>query len=838
MSINSKSAEEIIRELSQEETVQSTKLSIGTGVIITALINQEVRNKINLMGGRIFLQDIANGSMAAPTVTNQLVVQNVPTLNTLTKTVQLSPAMQSALGNAGSTALAPVTSSEVVTVGGQNALQVTTHGILTKVPWNAVMGAVAVAQGVKLGVDFVEENPELATKISNRVFGTNIDPSEIANIVDNTTVWANIRDGAVFITQDIIEGIRETFMNEGVYSQTGPNNEMVKNVKSGISRTVGINNYKNGAINAAYHYNQLNCWNLEYETGVEVIWVRSLYSYGGQSYYRYWLYGNGNFKADQTYTVAEGRGFSDELPSIEPAPGSLVTYRSCLVNSTNVTKGSWNNSRGSENAPVGNRLYQLPYDLTVIENDTSIGELETARKYFRTGEGTKVVLPKGTVAGTELIPGANYPTVGGSTAVDYPDWWNNRTESYKQYDEDNDEDLHTTWMPVSIFDPATQDDAQQGTFSEENVEDIVTGIDETIEDNPDNNPQTDPQEQEYPNPNPEPSPTLEPITPSPPTVDVSDGESPDPTTPILTTAITSGLSYIYNPTLSETRALGRKLWTLDFIENLKKIFVDPMQAIIGFHILYATPKTGERKNIVLGFYDTEIQSKIVTNQYTTIDCGTIRIGEYFNDARDYETFTSCSIYLPFIGVVDVKADDIINSYTNITYHVDVLTGTCLATVQVTKQNAKAVIYQFVGNCAVTIPLTSGNYTAVVSTLLAVASSAVGGGMAFGAAGAIFGAARSAAVNAHRAKFNVVQSGNLGSNAGAMGIRKPYIIIRRPVTTDAYAYNMQYGYPANKWVLLSNVKDFTRVRSIHLENVPCTDEEKDMIDAALKEGAVF
>lgn len=839
MSINSKSPEEILRELSREETVQSTKLSIGTGLVMTSLIDQSVRNKINLMGGRIFLGQIANGSMAAPTISNQLVVQTAPTLNTLTKTVQLSPAVQSALGNAGSTALAPVTSSEVVSIGGQNALQVTTNGILTKVPWGSVMSAVAVAQGVMLGIDFVETNPELATRISNRVFGTNIDPSEIANIVNNTTVWANIRDGAIFITHDIVECIREIFMNEGVYTQTGNTDLTIKPELDNISEVFYINQYTNGAIHGPYTYNQKVKWILQSTVpNQRYVWVRYLSrTVGGHNYYTYVLVSDNPYRNGKNYTVNEGRGWGDYPITQElQTPNASTQFNPSSSSAAGAAISVYNGSRGGAYSPIGNVTLQLPYNYPIIENGINQNVVEAGLRYLRDGGATVDI---GTpVAGTELIPGATYPTVNGSTAIDYPDWWNNRTESYKQYDKDNDDDLHTTWMPVSIFDPATQDDAQQGTFSEDNVEDIVNGIDETIENNPDNNPQTDPNEQEYPNPNQEPSPTLEPITPTPPTVDVSDGDSPNPTIPILTTAITSGLSYIYNPTLTETRALGRKLWTLNFVENLKKIFVDPMQAIIGFHILYATPKTGERKNIVLGFYDTEVQSKIVTNQYITIDCGTIRIGEYFNDARDYETFTSCSIYLPFIGVVDVKADDIINSYTNITYHVDVLTGTCLATINVAKQNAKAVIYQFVGNCAVTIPLTSGNYTAVVSTLLAVASSAVGGGMSFGSPGAIFGAAKSAATNAHRAKFNVIQSGNLGSNAGAMGIRKPYIIIRRPVTTDAYAYNMQYGYPSNKWVMLSNVKDFTRVRSIHLENVHCTNEEKSILEEVLKVGVIL
>lgn len=790
---------------------------------------------------------------------------------------QLSPGIQSALSNTGraqvgSTALQPVTRMEIVQSTGGQALEVQAKGILTKVPMKAVMRACAAAQGVMLGIDFVESNPELATKISNIILNTNIDPANIASIVENTTVWANVRDGAVFITQDIIDAVRTVFLDEGVYD-TGYSGGYYY----GVAGQLDV--FMTCIVGGRTRTSKLVCENLVitrsspnqkiYLCVQKPTLVFDDYGYpGGRTDLksRVAMYSTASFSVTGMRGTTVNRNGEAPDPTLTswskssyyPGAGSIhsISGVSDTVDQTNVGEDM---SLSIQTVIVDEHLFDGIFTLVAPYPEVNDGNYsakvnEQILAYVVDGDRTNELEPPTAISvpGTKLIDGATYPTEGSSTDVDYPDWWSNKVETISSGDEEGDI-VTTPWLPVNIFQPESdepsdysQASSQDGTVtSDDEMVDIIDGIDESIESDPDASEQTDPQEQVYPNPNPQPSPSTPTITPVTPTVDTSDGESPDPTSPILTTAITSGLAHIYNPTLTEVQAVGRKLWTLDFVENLKKIFVDPMDGIVGFLIIYATPKTGERKNIVLGIYDTEVQSKIVTNQYVTIDCGTIAVDEYFNDARDYSPYTNVSLYLPFIGVVELYADDVINSHVNIQYHVDVLTGTCLATVKVSKGNASAVVYQYPGNCGVQIPLTSMNYSSIITSLFSVGISAVGGA-ALGTAkavgrrlaGAAYGAARAAAINASSSTIDVQQSGSIGSNAGAMGIRNPYFIIRRPVTSDAYAYNIQYGYPANKWVLLENMKGFTRVKSIHLDSLVCTDEEKEMIDSALKEGVVF
>ena len=122
---------------------------------------------------------------------------------------------------------------------------------------------------------------------------------------------------------------------------------------------------------------------------------------------------------------------------------------------------------------------------------------------------------------------------------------------------------------------------------------------------------------------------------------------------------------------------------------------------------------------------------------------------------------------------------------------------------------------------------------MITGLAGVAVSAIAGA-ATGNPIALLGAGASI-LNTH---LDVQHSGSIGSNAGAMGIRKPYLIITRKSAYEAAGYGAFYGYPANKTVVLGICKGFTRVKSIHVEIALSTANEKLEIDTLLREGVII
>ena len=312
---------------------------------------------------------------------------------------------------------------------------------------------------------------------------------------------------------------------------------------------------------------------------------------------------------------------------------------------------------------------------------------------------------------------------------------------------------------------------------------------------------------------------------------------PTPTPPIVFPTFggeANALFTVYNPIVAELNQLAGVLWSNNFIENLIKIFTNnPMDAIISLHMLYATPHTGGRKNIKLGCLDTGIGSTVVDKQYIQVDCGTVRIPEYFGDVRDYVN-SVVDVYLPFVGMRHLKTQDIVGSYVTIKAGIDVFTGTILYTINIRKTSGiDQVMYAFEGNCAVALPLTGADKSRMFSVLGAAATGAAIGGPAGAAVGA-FGSVMNGSQQA-----DIQRSGNFGANSGAMGVKKPYIVVSRNIGYDATNYNQYHGYPANKTVTLSSCSGFTRVLDIKLGSIPdATREEMVEIETLLKQGVIF
>lgn len=330
----------------------------------------------------------------------------------------------------------------------------------------------------------------------------------------------------------------------------------------------------------------------------------------------------------------------------------------------------------------------------------------------------------------------------------------------------------------------------------------------------------------------EPSPLDDPTTPPPDNPDTGSG-STDPI--ILPTGQASSLWAIYNPTQAQVDSFGGWLWSSNFVEQLKKLFNDPMQAIIGIHKVFATPHTGTTQTIVCGYLDSGVPSKVVTSQYTDVDCGSVNLREYFGNVFDYSPFTSVKMFLPFIGIVPLDVAYIMRSTISVKYTVDVLTGACIANITVNRDGAGGVIFTYAGSAIVSYPISSGSYVGVISGALSIAAGIAGtvasGGMTLPAvAGAVSGLSR--------AHTDIQHSGQFSGAAGAMGGKKPYLIIERPQTRIAANIDDYEGKPANATLRIGDCVGFTRVIDAHLSIPNAYASETTEILQLLKEGVII
>ena len=357
---------------------------------------------------------------------------------------------------------------------------------------------------------------------------------------------------------------------------------------------------------------------------------------------------------------------------------------------------------------------------------------------------------------------------------------------------------------------------------------------------------------ETPTPSPEIDPSVDPspkpsVTPVPTPPPPDTGETPIPPLPIIPpiSSQSAGLLHVYNPTTDEINEFGKWLWTTfsgDLIDTIGKLFNNPMDAVIGLHELYCTPITGDETTIKAGFLDSDVTSRLVTKRYVEINCNAIAIPEYWGNYLDYAPYTKVHCYLPFIGIVELNPNDIIGHGVQVVYKVDTYNGSCIAMIITAKNSSESVKYQFSGNCAVEVPITSGMKSALQSALIGAGTCAIGavaGGVVAGAtvSSGVVGAsaAKGASQRGLNSSNSVSHSGSFGSSFGAMGIKKPYFIVERPVQKVVPNYNEKYGYPAHKMVTIGDCSGYLRCRDFEFKSTTATEEEKKLIEDLLQKG---
>lgn len=230
-------------------------------------------------------------------------------------------------------------------------------------------------------------------------------------------------------------------------------------------------------------------------------------------------------------------------------------------------------------------------------------------------------------------------------------------------------------------------------------------------------------------------------TPSPSTATWNKPED-DVTVPDLpnanASAVQAGLVSMFTPTITELQSLGEFLWSdnfiTDFADNIKKLLGDPLDCIISLHLVPVAPSHGSTKETVnFGMVSSGVSMYRISNQYIEYDCGTLQIDNFSGSFMDYSPHTKYQLYLPFIGIEELDADEITGKALGIKYHIDLLTGSCVAFISADD----SLIASYNGQCSNPVPVSGANYSRTIAALLGVVATGVIAGASMGAgAGAV------------------------------------------------------------------------------------------------------
>ena len=273
--------------------------------------------------------------------------------------------------------------------------------------------------------------------------------------------------------------------------------------------------------------------------------------------------------------------------------------------------------------------------------------------------------------------------------------------------------------------------------------------------------------------------------------------------------------------------------------------------VIDCHIVPVAPTTNGTSKIKVGFKTFNYTPAKVTSDYVEFDCGTLEIAEYYQNFLDYEG-TKAKLYLPFIGFVDIKPEWFQSGKLGVTYHFNIIDGSCIAFVIATSSKSKlnnTVVATFGGNCCVHMPITGVNYSSMISGVVGgavgIASNASNmiktnrtdkGTVMSNIEGATGIASNLADVVG--AKPSIEQSNGYNAGMSFMCYRRPYLLIERPVASFSKNYPSEQGLPLNVTKKLGSMKGFTTCTAPVVDNFHCLEEEKEMIKQALIEGTIF
>lgn len=313
-----------------------------------------------------------------------------------------------------------------------------------------------------------------------------------------------------------------------------------------------------------------------------------------------------------------------------------------------------------------------------------------------------------------------------------------------------------------------------------------------------------------------------------------------------------GIYKIFKPSAAQLRAIAAKLWDPTAWDAIKQMFTNPMDALMGLAIVPVNPAANSGENVYLGRYNTEISVPRVTNEYVTVDCGSVVIPKFYGSYLDHDPYTKYTLYLPYIGELDISADEITGRTVSIKYHCNVVTGDTVAIVLIDNRSC----YTAMGNIIRQLPLSQVDFSSVIQTAVEAAATVIqtatsvssglateGVALASGNMGAAMGGyQRAANATAHgvastlnnvaNTKLAYKHAGKIGQGAAQMAVQKPFFTITRPnlslpegIDGARNSSQKRYtGYPANYIDELRNFHGLTIVEEAQLNLLGATDAE--------------
>lgn len=315
-------------------------------------------------------------------------------------------------------------------------------------------------------------------------------------------------------------------------------------------------------------------------------------------------------------------------------------------------------------------------------------------------------------------------------------------------------------------------------------------------------------------------------------------------------AIDFGFISIYNASEADLKALAQWLWSANFTDNINKNYIDPFNNILALVMVNLDLNIADTSQLKIGNTNSLISMHKLSgsDQIQHVDYGWIDVKERWGSFLDYNT--TFTIWLPFIGFRSLKPDDMVDGEINVYYKVDLLTGDAVCYIRTRKNSKRSkslekILYCYNCNVFTQIPISGANYMNYYNQQLQASASGINnyvGSLGKIMSGDIINGVTSlltgqqlAKREYETAKPDYGRGGNLSGNAGAHGVKYPYIIISEAMPQTDSNYNHLHAIPSKLYKKLGDLTGYTIVDEIEISFDCKDDEEKNEIIRLLKNG---
>lgn len=348
-----------------------------------------------------------------------------------------------------------------------------------------------------------------------------------------------------------------------------------------------------------------------------------------------------------------------------------------------------------------------------------------------------------------------------------------------------------------------------------------------------------------------------------------------------------GIMRVYSMDSSQLQAFGTALWSTNVLTAMKTMISNPLDVVISLMSFpFELRNYSAAENIKFAWLSQWVEGSCngnpLTSEIEVINFGQIEVKRYSGTFYDYEPYSSAALYLPYIGFVALKTNEILGKTLRLQYFVNLISGNFTAVVDV--DGNPQIIGEFQGVMGRPLPLSSGDFFRVVQKTAELAAGAAAmavGGLAAGAAAAGVleetagaGAAKfgfnqmvgdavetlsgtgqtaggyiqsAAGMGAKMAKDNmnamqsvvsgaghIQRTGSIGAVSGRTSTQEAFLLLTIPHQSVPENQAL-LGYPTNLPGPLSNYKGHTQVRVIELSAPGASEGELAEIHEILSAG---